>query len=129
MVVMLNSMWCMFVFKQKTAYDMRISDWSSYVCSSDLGKYHDALTSFRLALRDDPQDPTVLQQVAMAYTRIGMTEQAAKTYRMVLERKPRSAGDRKSDGQGKGGPVRVDPGGRRIIKKNKSLHNRYHTTT
>src|SRR3546814_2930596 len=26
-----------FVFKQKTAYDMRISDWSSDVCSSDLG--------------------------------------------------------------------------------------------
>src|SRR3546814_7965733 len=26
----------MFFFKQKTAYDMRISDWSSYVCSSDL---------------------------------------------------------------------------------------------
>src|SRR3546814_4432386 len=26
----------MFVFKQKTAYDMRISDWSSDVCSSDL---------------------------------------------------------------------------------------------
>src|SRR3546814_10869266 len=24
-------------FKQKTAYEMRISDWSSYVCSSDLG--------------------------------------------------------------------------------------------
>src|SRR3546814_9914088 len=26
----------MFFFKQKTAYDMRISDWSSDVCSSDL---------------------------------------------------------------------------------------------
>src|SRR3546814_5100504 len=26
-----------FVFKQKTAYEMRISDWSSDVCSSDLG--------------------------------------------------------------------------------------------
>src|SRR3546814_15282311 len=26
----------MFVFKQKTAYEMRISDWSSDVCSSDL---------------------------------------------------------------------------------------------
>src|SRR3546814_7555816 len=25
-----------FYFKQKTAYDMRISDWSSDVCSSDL---------------------------------------------------------------------------------------------
>src|SRR3546814_3892468 len=27
-----------FFFKQKTAYEMRISDWSSDVCSSDLGK-------------------------------------------------------------------------------------------
>src|SRR3546814_7679349 len=28
---------CLFVFfKQKTAYEMRISDWSSDVCSSDL---------------------------------------------------------------------------------------------
>src|SRR3546814_10514116 len=26
-----------FYFKQKTAYDVRISDWSSDVCSSDLG--------------------------------------------------------------------------------------------
>src|SRR3546814_8620815 len=30
-------MMCMiFCFKQKTAYEMRISDWSSDVCSSDL---------------------------------------------------------------------------------------------
>src|SRR3546814_2011582 len=28
---------CFFFFKQKTAYEMRISDWSSDVCSSDLG--------------------------------------------------------------------------------------------
>src|SRR3546814_5597029 len=27
---------CFFFFKQKTAYDMRMSDWSSDVCSSDL---------------------------------------------------------------------------------------------
>src|SRR3546814_10706723 len=31
------SFWCVFVFfKQKPAYEMRISDWSSDVCSSDL---------------------------------------------------------------------------------------------
>src|SRR3546814_10221396 len=29
-------MWCCFFFKQKTAYELRISDWSSDVCSSDL---------------------------------------------------------------------------------------------
>src|SRR3546814_5855869 len=28
-----------FFFKQKTAYEMRISDWSSDVCSSDLVRY------------------------------------------------------------------------------------------
>src|SRR3546814_2167048 len=34
-----SCMWCsclFFFFKQKTAYEMRISDWSSDVCSSDL---------------------------------------------------------------------------------------------
>src|SRR3546814_9556666 len=34
---MLSSVFCGFVFfKQKTAYEMRIIDWSSDVCSSDL---------------------------------------------------------------------------------------------
>src|SRR3546814_5712177 len=29
-------LFCFFFFKQKTAYELRISDWSSDVCSSDL---------------------------------------------------------------------------------------------
>src|SRR3546814_6214671 len=29
-------LYCVLFFKQKTAYEMRISDWSSDVCSSDL---------------------------------------------------------------------------------------------
>src|SRR3546814_9253229 len=37
-----------FFFKQKTAYDMRISDWSSDVCSSDLGGYEGVETSVRV---------------------------------------------------------------------------------
>src|SRR3546814_2492773 len=28
--------WLLFFFKQKSAYELRISDWSSDVCSSDL---------------------------------------------------------------------------------------------
>ena len=46
-------------------------------------KFHDALTSFRLALKESPGDPIVLQQIAMCYTRIGLTDDAAKTYRHV----------------------------------------------
>src|SRR3546814_16865526 len=33
---MLGVLFVVFFFKQKTAYEMRISDWSSDVCSSDL---------------------------------------------------------------------------------------------
>src|SRR3546814_8576192 len=41
-----------FFFKQKTAYEMRISDWSSDVCSSDLSphRYAPATTGFGDAL-------------------------------------------------------------------------------
>ena len=56
------------------------------------GKSHEALTSFRLALKDAPGDGVVLQQIAMAYTRIGMTEEAVKTYRHVLQKNPQAAG-------------------------------------
>src|SRR3546814_2354361 len=35
-VDLLFSLFFVFFFKQKTAYEMRISDWSSDVCSSDL---------------------------------------------------------------------------------------------
>jgi tetratricopeptide (TPR) repeat protein len=56
------------------------------------GKFHEALTSFRLALKASPGDVVVLQEIAMCYTRIGMTEEAAKTYRHVLQKDPEAAG-------------------------------------
>src|SRR3546814_4578703 len=50
-----------FFFKQKTAYEMRISDWSSDVCSSDLGEVRIAsftadpmaLVAYKTLLRED----------------------------------------------------------------------------
>src|SRR3546814_3130176 len=35
----------LFFFKQKTAYEMRISDWSSDVCSSDLHVEHSSVAN------------------------------------------------------------------------------------
>src|SRR3546814_9632956 len=48
-------MWLFFFFKQKTAYEMRISDWSSDVCSSDLAERlgKDARQVFRKAAAGD----------------------------------------------------------------------------
>src|SRR3546814_1559009 len=39
--VSMNRVYLFFFFKQKTAYEMRISDWSSDVCSSDLDDHAD----------------------------------------------------------------------------------------
>src|SRR3546814_6957815 len=39
-LVLGDCLFCFFFFKQKTAYEMRISDWSSDVCSSDLAADH-----------------------------------------------------------------------------------------
>src|SRR3546814_10840320 len=46
-----------FFFKQKTAYEMRISDWSSDVCSSDLREGHyNLISALHKSLRgSDPQ--------------------------------------------------------------------------
>jgi Flp pilus assembly protein TadD len=56
------------------------------------GRFHEALTSLRLALKEAPGDTVVLQQIAIAYTRIGMTEEASKTYRHVLQKDPSAPG-------------------------------------
>ena len=58
----------------------------------DEGKFRDALTSFNLALKESPGDPVILQEIAMVYTRIGMSDEAAKTYRHVLRKHPDAAG-------------------------------------
>src|SRR3546814_1748677 len=44
-----------FFFKQKTAYEMLISDWSSDVCSSDLGVRH-GYSHMPQRLRPGPAD-------------------------------------------------------------------------
>src|SRR3546814_3216438 len=63
----------LFFFKQKTAYEMRISDWSSDVCSSDLdavtdrrypdigeaGQLHRAVQFVDQLLRRHPRPPLV----------------------------------------------------------------------
>src|SRR3546814_17916852 len=57
-----------FFFKQRTAYEMRISDWSSDVCSSDLRLHGEGIAT-RLVIHVVQQ--LVGQHIAVDITRIG----------------------------------------------------------
>jgi Flp pilus assembly protein TadD len=56
------------------------------------GDYDAALTSYRLALRDQPNDYRVLQNMAIAFTKTGRVDDAIKSYRRALEVKPTLSG-------------------------------------
>src|SRR3546814_16175296 len=56
-------MFCLFFFfKQKTAYEMRISDWSSDVCSSDLARREPAVGAEALRLIEEEQHRGVMDR-------------------------------------------------------------------
>jgi tetratricopeptide (TPR) repeat protein len=56
------------------------------------GDYDAALTSYRLALRDHPADPRVLQNIAIAFTKTSHYDEAIRHYRRALELDPELAG-------------------------------------
>lgn len=56
------------------------------------GDYANALTSYRLALRERPDDTGVLQNIAIAFSKTGQPEEAIRTYRRALQLDPDLAG-------------------------------------
>src|SRR3546814_12184155 len=102
-----------FVFKQKTAYEMRISDWSSDVCSSDLGRHQRSITSRSTGSNLPAISPFSLARNApIAPPSPTISQIAPSDSALAASRR-----DRKSVVSGKSVSVRVDLGGRRIIKK------------
>jgi len=49
------------------------------------GDFVAALTSYRLGLRDNPGDPRILQNMAIAFTKTGQPDEAIRHYRRALE--------------------------------------------
>src|SRR3546814_20232663 len=102
---------------------MRISDWSSDVCSSDLLDTHGKRTIVEADRHPRNRNPghrpgnnrlhpPVIRVHRSAVDGLGPVS-------VLVERK--HLGGRKSVVEGKSGSVRVDLGGRRIMKKNKRL--------
>src|SRR3546814_10559920 len=63
--------YCFFFFKQKTAYEMRISDWSSDVCSSDLDPEKTVREAVEEGVGDILQAQARLDEVYAAYAEEG----------------------------------------------------------
>src|SRR3546814_17156623 len=125
-----------FFFKQKTAYEMRISDWSSDVCSSDLRGRHavpasrprlrcgDGCAPWPRAVPTPRQLPRPASRRRPRWWRDSRSRRG-RGGRLCPQRNDRARGrrrpDRKSVEWGKSGAVRVDLGGGRIIKKKKKI--------
>src|SRR3546814_18462654 len=116
---------CFFCFcRQKTAYEIRISDWSSDVCSSDL-------RSGRLGAHDDVFDEgaaaIVFHDVVLIdglvvldlIERGFVLDLPTASFLLPVDRQIRSEERR----VGKECSVRVDLGGCRMIKKKKTTSN------
>jgi Flp pilus assembly protein TadD len=56
------------------------------------GDYEAALTSYQLALRDQPTNHRVLQNMAIAYSRTGRQTEAIRCYRRALDIQPKLSG-------------------------------------
>src|SRR3546814_8770872 len=106
-----------FFFKQKTAYECRISDWSSDVCSSDLC----SAVSTQISVIRISSSWLIGWIASRTRCRASRAEAMRRFWRMTscTARTPSPLGDRKSVVEGKSESVRVDLGGRRIIKKKK----------
>src|SRR3546814_7002367 len=112
-----------FFFKQKTAYEMRISDWISDVCSSDLEDRHEQRIIF-LGGADFLRHfgPHHRERVA-----IDIVDDGGE--RDQRDHAPAEAAfdiDRKRVVEGKSVSVRGDLVGRSMIKKKKSSESKQH---
>src|SRR3546814_15448590 len=114
-------------FKQKTAYEMRISDWSSDVCSS---YFEHAWPRHRAAATIDanpphrcPEDATTMKVVIaddepLARERLRMTLAEHPDLQLgAADGDGRAAPDRNGVGQGTSGTARGAHGGRRDNNK------------
>ena len=70
----------------------RVDYLSEAIALERQGDFDAALTSYRLALRDHPNDPRILQNIAIAYSRTGRLEDAIRSYKRTLEVAPDQVG-------------------------------------
>src|SRR3546814_19640075 len=121
----------MFLCKQKTAYEVRISDWSSDVCSSDLilTMLSPGLMPARAAgvssIGETILSPPSTCSTSMPRPLYWPEVSSLNCCRPSLSRYSLCGSDRMGVVSGKGVSLRVATGGRRNLKKKNNQHKHY----
>ena len=86
------SFWSRFSGGKSKSEQKRLDYLSEGLALERQGDYDAALTSYQLALRDEPNNHRVLQNMAIAYSRTGRQSEAIRCYRRALEIQPKLSG-------------------------------------
>ena len=86
------SFWSRFSGGKSKSEQKRLDYLSEGLALERQGDYEAALTSYALALRDQPTNHRVLQNMAIAYSRTGRTSEAIRCYRRALKIQPKLSG-------------------------------------
>src|SRR3546814_11209580 len=118
---------------QKTAYEMRISDWSSDVCSADLQAKADLAKIRRLCAKACPEASPLTAAIAKGPPATALAsktenEAHAATSAEYSGRQRARAGDRRSGGEGKRVEGGVELEGRSVdVKQERIMRMRIHS--
>src|SRR3546814_8127793 len=124
---------CVFFFKQKTAYEMRISDWSSDVCSSDLDRRPEQRRRpvvIALVERVDRAEVAAEAQLDRVAGRNGLNlgEQALGFGEFAEVRALQRAVQREFGGVDAGGRLFIERAARQRLEKFGGLRSEEHTS-
>lgn len=86
------SFWSRFSGGKSKSEQKRLDYLSEGLALERQGDYEAALTSYQLALRDEPNNHRVLQNMAIAYSRLTRPSEAIRCYRRALEIQPKLSG-------------------------------------
>jgi Flp pilus assembly protein TadD len=86
------SFWSRFSGNKPKNEQKRLDYLSEGLALERQGDFEAALTSYQLALRDQPTNHRVLQNMAIAYSKTGRQTEAIRCYRRALEIQPKLSG-------------------------------------
>src|SRR3546814_16577506 len=111
-----QSFYAFFVFKQKTAYEMRISDWSSDVCSSD---HNSAATTIAVL----PENSDVIDIVVHVVSAFNVSANGNQDIRLGTSNNETLFGTARVSGAGRSEERRV---GKECVSTCRSRWSPYH---